>query len=94
VDGEPVGQLRLTPRDSGYEVDIYVAAHRRHSGVAAQALAQGVTELRAKCGAQSIIRARVKHDNIASQHLFEQANFKLAERRDDHFVYILGETLS
>jgi RimJ/RimL family protein N-acetyltransferase len=85
----PVGQLRLMKAEGVYEVDIFVVPDQRQSGVARQALAEGLRNLaRARKGAQ-MIRARVKPDNVRSQRLFLRAGFVLVARNSDHLVYDL-----
>jgi RimJ/RimL family protein N-acetyltransferase len=85
----PVGQLRLMKRGGVYEVDIYVEADARRTGVAHAALRLGITDLTKSHEGRATFRALVKRSNIASQRFFEREGFVLSGQHDDHLVYDL-----
>jgi len=73
LDGkEPVGQIRLEPRDGALEIDIYVVPGRRGRGIARTALALAFAEP----GAGPVLRARVRIANAASRRLFAALGFR------------------
>lgn len=86
LDGVPVGQLRLEPGSYGYEVDIYVEAGSRQNGLAANALAQAIADLRAN-EPESVFIATIRSENQASRCLFERLGFRLTASAPDHLVY-------
>jgi RimJ/RimL family protein N-acetyltransferase len=88
-DAKPVGQLRLMNRGGVYEIDIYVEAGARRTGVAHEALSLGIAELRKSRDAQTTFRAVVRRSNIASQGFFEREGFDLSGQHADHLVYDL-----
>jgi len=90
LDGVPVGQLRLEPGSCGYEVDIYIEAASRQNGLAADAVAQAIAELRAS-EPESVFIATVRSENQASQRLFERLGFRLTASAPDHLVYRLSK---
>ena len=90
LDGVPVGQLRLEPGDYGYDVDIYVEAGSRQNGLAADALAQAIADLRAG-EPESVFIATIRSENQASRRLFERLGFRLSASAPDHLVYRLSK---
>jgi RimJ/RimL family protein N-acetyltransferase len=85
----PVGQLRLMKCGGVYEVDIYVEAAARRTGVAHAALRLGIADLIKSCEGQATFRALVKRSNIASQRFFQREGFGLSAQHADHLVYDL-----
>ena len=86
---KPVGQLRLMKNNDAYEVDIYVIGEQRGSGIAREALTDGIGMLSRERPGLQTIRARVKPGNERSQRLFDRAGFGLVARHKDHLVYEL-----
>jgi RimJ/RimL family protein N-acetyltransferase len=86
---KPVGQLRLMKRGGVYEVDIYVEADARRTGVAHAALRLGIAELIKSREGHATFRALVKRSNIASQRFFQREGFGLSAQHADYLVYDL-----
>jgi RimJ/RimL family protein N-acetyltransferase len=86
MDGDPIGQVRLTSGPEGWEIDIYVAEQQRREGVAQTAIARAVELLHGNHAHAKVI-ARVLPQNQASCRLFECAGFRRARQDVDHFVY-------
>lgn len=86
ADGEPRGQLRMTSRLEGWEIDIYVASDARRRHLAGEALLQGIGLLRNDIPDVPVI-ARVKRENVASRKLFKSVGFRLARETNDHLIF-------
>ena len=89
ANAQPVGQLRLMNRDGIHEIDIYVEANARRTGVAGAALHLGIAELRTSRKGQTTFRALIKRANLASQRFFQREGFGLSAQHADHLVYDL-----
>jgi len=87
--GQPVGQVRFERREAGLEVDIFVTPEARGRGVALRMLAAAARSCAGRWPGLPLV-ARIKTGNVASERLFAAAGFVLAERRDDHAVYLLA----
>jgi UDP-2,4-diacetamido-2,4,6-trideoxy-beta-L-altropyranose hydrolase len=86
---KPVGQLRLINRGGVYEIDIYVEADARRTGVAHTALRLGMAELAKLREGQTTFRALVKRSNVASQRFFEREGFARFDQHAGYMVYDL-----
>lgn len=74
---QPVGTFRLNRIDSGRaEISITVSSHFRGNGYGSKILLEAATVAKEQFG-YSIIQARVKESNIASQRAFFRAGYKV-----------------
>jgi RimJ/RimL family protein N-acetyltransferase len=86
-DGAPQGQVRAQLRERGLEIDIYVTPEARRQGRGREMLAFAAEACAARWPGTPLV-ARIKTENLASQRLFAAAGYALAERQDDHLVYL------
>lgn len=87
-EGRPLGQVRAQLGERGLEIDIYVTPEARRRGRARDMLAFAARECGRRWPGVSLV-ALIMTGNLASQQLFAAAGYALAERRDDHLVYLL-----
>ena len=70
----PVGQIRFDCSGDIGEVDISVDKNRRHEGLGAEILKEGLNKIFQKTRIKKI-SAHVKNENMASKKMFEQGGF-------------------
>lgn len=85
VAGKPVGQVRVEKRQSGLEVDVFLAPEARGAGIACQMIEQAAGECASLWPGVPLI-ARVRPENMASRRLFARAGFGSARVMPDHLI--------
>lgn len=83
--GDAIGYVRFDARPTGVEVGIAVSPAVRGRGIGRAALQRGCALARQQLGAQTI-HAVIRHDNPASQKIFQAVGF-VSVRRDEFFGY-------
>ncbi len=85
VAEKPVGQVRVEKRQSGLEVDVFLAQEARGAGVACQMIEVAASECAGLWPEVPMI-ARVRPGNMPSRRLFARAGFGLARVMPDHLI--------
>ncbi|GEM_PF-2365684 len=85
TNGAAIGYVRFDVRSTGVEVGIAVSPAVRGRGIGREALQRGCELAREQFGAQKF-HAIIRHENIASQKIFQAVGF-VSVRRDEHFGY-------
>lgn len=84
--GEIIGQVRLQRRAGRLEVDIYIVAAARGTGVGETSLAKAAQVARQRWPGVALL-ARVKPANLASRRLFLAAGYTLVGDAAEQVVY-------
>lgn len=84
-NGEPAGQVRAEPDDSGVVISIYVDAAYRHQGVGRRMIEILCKIARERWPGLPLL-AQVRPDNPGSSAFFERNGFSATQRQADRVV--------
>ena len=85
VENKPVGQIRLSPEESGLSISYSVALDQRGKGYGAKLLWLMENQVALSKG-EHILIGEVKKDNIGSQKAFERLGY-IRKDEGDFFKY-------